>query len=95
MIHNLESNSELVRCELLREAVLLDSVRLSLASNGRTSWFIDQAFPATDTSDFMGSICCDAVGQGLFSAVALKIDPGARIFTTLPVVEVKETMSHE
>ena len=27
---------------------------------------------------------CDAVGKGLFSAVALEMDPGNRIFTTLP-----------
>ena len=31
-----------------------------------------------------GSVRCDAVGKGLFSAVALEMDPGNRIFTTLP-----------
>ena len=34
----------------------------------------------------MGSVRCDAVGEGLFSAVALEMDPATRIFTTLPVV---------
>ena len=41
-----------------------------------------------DTSDFAGSVRCDAVGEGLFSAVALEMDPGNRIFTTLPVTEM-------
>ena len=47
----------------------------------------------TDTSDFVGSVRCDAVGEGLFSAVALEMDPGTRIFTTLPVVPLAERMS--
>ena len=38
---------------------------------------------------------CDAVGEGLFTAVALEMDPGNRIFTTLPVVPVPERMSQE
>ena len=37
----------------------------------------------------------DAVGEGLFSAVALEMDPGTRIFTTLPVVPVPEMPSQE
>ena len=51
--------------------------------------------PAADTSDFAGSVRCDAVGKGLFSAVALEMDPGNRIFTTLPVVPVPEMPSQE
>ena len=94
-IHNLESSSELVRCELLREGVLRDSVSLPLEANGQTSWLIDKAFPGTDTSDFVGSVRCDAVGEGLFTAVALEMDPGTRIFITLPVVPVPERMSQE
>ena len=82
-LHNLESSPGLLRCDLMREA------------NGQTSWLIDQAFPAADMSDFTGSVRCDAVGQGLFSAVALEMDSGNRIFTTLPVVPVPETPSRE
>ena len=37
----------------------------------------------------------DAVGEGLFSAVALEMDPYNRIFTTLPVVPVPEMPSQE
>ena len=94
-IHNLESSPGLVRCELLREGVLLDAVSIPLEANGQTSWLIDQAFPGVDTSDFVGSVRCDAVGEDLFSAVALEMDPGTRIFTTLPVFPVPEMPSQE
>ena len=88
-LHNLESSPGLLRCDLMREGVLLDAVSIPLEANGQTSWLLDQSFPAADTSDFVGSVRCDAVGEGLFSAVALKMDPGTRIFTTLPVVPVQ------
>ena len=94
-LHNLESSPGLVRCELLREGVLLDAVPIALEANGQTSWLIDQAFPAADTSDFAGAVRCDAVGQGLFSAVALEMDPVNRIFATLPVVPVPEMPDQE
>ena len=94
-LHNLESSPGLLRCDLMREGVLRDSASIPLEANGQTSWLIDQAFPAADTSDFTGSVRCDAVGQGLFSAVALEMDSGNRIFTTLPVVPVLETPSRE
>ena len=84
-IHNLESSAEIVRCELMREGVLHDAVSLPLAANGQASWFIDAAFPAADTSDFAGSVHCDAAGPGMFAAVALELDAARRIFTTLPV----------
>ena len=89
-IHNLQSSAELVRCELLREGVLLDAASISLAANGQTSWFIDGRFSDTDTSDFAGSVRCNAVGDGMFSAVALELDAVNRIFTTLPVVAIPE-----
>ena len=94
-IHNLESSPGLVRCDLMREGVLLDAASFPLEANGQTSWLIDQAFPATDTSDFAGSVRCSAPGGDLFTAVALEMDPGTRIFTTLPVVPVEERMSQE
>ena len=82
-------------CELMRKGVLRDSASIPLEANGQTAWLIDQAFPAADTSDFAGSVRCDAVGEGLFSAVALEMDPGNRIFTTLPVVPVPERPDRE
>ena len=94
-IHNLESSPGLLRCDLMREGVLLDAASIPLEANGQTAWLIDQAFPAADTSDFAGSVRCDAVGEGRFSAVALEMDPGNRIFTTLPVVPVPEMPNRE
>ena len=94
-LHNLESSPGLLRCDLMREGVLLDAASIPLEANGQTAWLIDQAFPAADTSDFAGAVRCDAVGEGLFSAVALEMDPGNRIFTTLPVVAVGERMAQE
>ena len=94
-LHNLESSAGLVHCDLMREGVLLDGASIPLEANGQTAWLIDQAFPDTDTSDFAGSVRCSAVGEGLFSAVALEMDPGTRIFTTLPVVPVPERTDRE
>ena len=91
-LHNLESSPGLLRCDLMREGVLLDVASIPLEANGQTSWLIDQAFPAADTSDFAGSVRCDAVGEGLFSAVSLEMDPGTRIFATLPVVPLPEML---
>ena len=94
-IHNLQSSPELARCELRKEGVLLDAASIPLEANEQTSWFIDQTFPGTDTSDFSGSVRCTSLADGLFTAVALEMDPGNRIFTTLPVVAVGERMAQE
>ena len=94
-IHNLESSPEIVRCELMQGGTVLDDVSIPLAANGQSSWFIDAAFTAADTSGFVGSVRCDAVGTGMFTAVALELDAVNRIFTTLPVVPVPERMSQE
>ena len=94
-IHNLESTSALVRCALMREGVLRDAVSLPLGANGQTSGLIGAAFPAADLSDLTGSVRCDAVGGGRFSAMALETDPGTGIFTTLRVVPVEERTSQE
>ena len=89
-IHNLESGPGPVRCRLMRDGAVLDETMIPLAANGQDSRFIDQWFPAADTSDFAGSVRCDAPGEGLFSAVALEMDAGAHTFTTLPVFPVVE-----
>ena len=94
-LHNLESSPGLVHCDLMREGVLRDTASFPLEANGQTSWLIDATFPAADTSDFVGSVRCDAVGEGRFSAVALEMDPGTRVFTTLPVFPVPEMPPQE
>ena len=94
-IHNLESSAVLVRCDLMQEGVLRDAVPIPLAANGQVSWFIDEMFPATDTSDFTGSVRCTAPGEGTFAGVAVELDAANRIFTTLPVVPVPERTDRE
>ena len=80
----------MLRCDLMREGVLLDAVRFPWRPTKQTAWLIGAAFPAADTSDFAGSVRCDTVGEGQFTAVALEMDPGNRIFTTLPMVPILE-----
>ena len=46
-------------------------------------------FTNADTSDFVGSVRCTAPGP--FTGVAVELDAGNRIFTTLPVVPVDRT----
>lgn len=94
-IHNLESSPAMVRCDLMREGVLRDAVSISLAANGQTSWLIEEAFTAADTSDFSGLVRCDTVERGLFTAVALGMDSVSRTFITLPVFPVEVKMSRE
>ena len=89
-LHNLESGPGPVRCRLMRDGAVLEETMIPLAANGQDSRFIDQWFPGADTSDFAGSVRCDALGEGLFSAVALEMDPVAQTFTTLPVFPVVE-----
>ena len=88
-IHNLESSAEIVRCELMSGGTVLEAESIPLEANGQSSWFIDAAFPDTDTSGFVGSVHCDAEGPGMFTAVALELDAVNRIFTTLPVLPVR------
>ena len=42
-----------------------------------------------------GSVRCDAVGEGRFSAVVLEMDPATRTFITLPVFPVPEMPDRE
>ena len=90
-VHNLGEEAMRVTCELMQGGVVLDDVSIPLAANGQSSWFIDAAFPDIDTSGFVGSVRCDAVGTGMFTAVALELDAASRIFTTLPVSPVRRT----
>ena len=91
-IHNLGEEAMEACCELMREGVLRDFVSISLEANGQSSWMIDQAFPAADTSDFTGSVRCAAPGRGRFTAIAVEIDAARRIFNTLSVVPVDRTV---
>ena len=94
-LHNLESSPGLLRCDLMREGVLLDAASIPLEANGQEARYIEQMFTNADTSDFAGSVRCTVPGEGMFPAVVLEMDPGNRIFTTLPVVPVPEMPSQE
>ena len=94
-IHNLESTEAVVGCELLREGVLLDAVSISLGPNGQTSWSIDEAFSAADTSEFSGSVRCAAVGDGQFTAIALEMGSDTRVFIPLPLFPVQQRTEPE
>ena len=72
----------------MRDGAVLEETIIPLAANGQDSRYIDQVFPAADTSDFAGSVRCTAPEPGRFSAVAFELDGVNRIFTTLPVVPV-------
>ena len=91
-LHNLESTAGLVRCELMRERVLQDSVTIPLGANGQTSWTIDSAFTTADTSDFAGSVRCGAEGSGQFTAVVLEMDAVTGTFVALPLMPVEAGM---
>ena len=79
----------------MRAGAVLEETIIPLAANGQDSRFIDQVFPAADTSDFAGSVRCTAPEPGLFSAVAFELDGVNRIFTTLPVVPVPAVLEQE
>ena len=94
-IHNLGEEAMKVRCRLMSGGAVLEEAEIPLEPNGQTSWFIEKVFTATDTSDFVGTVRCTAPGEGTFSGLAVEVDAGNRIFTTLPVAPVEESMSQE
>ena len=88
-IHNSGEEAMVVNCRLMKAGSVLEEVEIPLAANGQEAQFIEQMFTGTDTSDFVGSVRCTA--PGLFTGVAVELDDGNRIFTTLPVVPVDRT----
>ena len=88
-IHNIEEEAIVVSCRLMSGGVVLEEMEISLAANGQEAQFIEEMFTTTDTSNFVGSVRCTA--PGLFTGIAVELDEGNRIFTTLPVVPVART----
>ena len=87
-LHNLEAEAMGVSCHLMSGGVALEEVAIPLEANGQTSWFIDDTFTTTDTSDFAGAVRCTASGAGRFTAIAAELDAAGGIFTTVPVLAV-------
>ena len=79
-----------VTCRLMRGGEVLEEAETPLAAKGQTSWFIEEAFTETDTTDFVGTVRCTAPEEGMFTGLAVEVDAANRIFTTLPVVAVEE-----
>ena len=88
-LHNLGEEAITVSCRLMSGGIVLEEVEIDLEANGQEARYIEEVFTATDTSDFVGSVRCTA--PGLFTGIAVELDEGNRIFTTLPVVPVART----
>ena len=94
-IHNLGEEAMVVSCQLMKDGAVLEEEEIPLMANGQEARYIEQMFTATDTSDFVGSVRCTAPGEGMFTGVAVELDASNQLFTTLPVVPVKERMDRE
>ena len=96
-IHNLTGSDLVVTCRLMKDGAVLEETQIPLAANGQEARYIEEMFTFTgaDRSDFAGSVRCDAVGEAMFTGVAVELDAANRIFTTLPVVPVPEMPSQE
>ena len=92
-IRNLSESDLVVTCRLMKDGAVLEETQIPLAANGQEARYIEEMFTFTgaDVSDFVGSVRCTvpAEGEGMFTGVAVEIDQGNRILTTLPVVPVQ------
>ncbi len=94
-LRNLGEEAMEVTCWLMSGGEVLEETKIPLAGKGQTSWFIEDEFTATDTTDFTGTVRCRAPGEGEYTGLAVEVDAANRIFTTLPVVPVEERMTEE
>ena len=90
-VHNIdEDRGTGVACRLMKDGEVLEVMVFFLSANGQDAQFIEEMFPDTDTSDFVGSVRCSArAWKGMFTAIAVELDAGNQIFNTLPVVPVQ------
>ena len=91
-IRNLTESDLVVTCRLMKAGAVLEETQISLAANGQEARYIEEMFTFTgaDVSDFVGSVRCTVPpGEAMFTGVAVALDAGNRIFTTLPVVPVQ------
>ena len=92
-IRNLQEKELVVSCRLMQEGAVLEEVDIDLKAKGQDDRFIEEVFTRTDTSDFVGLVRCTADGE--FTGVAVELDAGNRVFTTLPVLAVDRGRSGE
>ena len=91
-LRNLESEGTTLTCHLMQDGEVLNTAMVELAGDGQQARFINELFADADTSDFAGSVRCTAPEGRKFTGVALEMDIGNRVFTTLPLVEVTTTL---
>ncbi len=91
-IRNLEAEELVVSCQLMQEGAVLQEVDIELKANGQDGRFIEEVFTTTDTTDFVGMVRCTAPAGKLFVGVAVELDAGNGIFTTLPVLPLDRTV---
>ena len=91
-IRNLEAEELVVSCQLMQEGAVLEEVDIDLQAKGQDGRFIEEVFTTTDTTDFVGMVRCTAPAGKLFAGVAVELDAGQGIFTTLPVLPVDRTV---
>ena len=94
-IHNLGEEAMEVSCQLMSGGIVLEEAEIPLAANGQEARYIEELFPRTDTSNFVGLVRCTGPEGSLFAGVAVELDAASRIFTTLPVVPVPEMPDRE
>ena len=94
-VHNLGEEAMVVSCQLMKDGAVLEEEEIPLEANGQDAQYIEQMFTNADMSDFVGSVRCTAPGEGMFTGVAVELDASNQLFTTLPVVPVKERMDRE
>ena len=94
-LRNLGGEAMDLTCRLMSGGAVLEETTITLEPNGQTSWFIEDEFTATDTTDFAGTVRCTAPKEGKYTGLAVEVDAANRIFTTLPVVPLEERMPRE
>ena len=87
-IRNLGDDPIVVSCQLMQEGTELEEKDIPLDGNGQMAKFIQELFTKTDTSDFVGRFVALLRTVKCSPEWPLEMDPGKRIFTTLPLVPV-------
>ena len=87
-IRNLGEEAMEVSCRLMKAGIVLEEAKIPLEANGQEARYIEELFPRTDTSDFVGSVRCTAPAEGAFTGVAVELDASNQIFTTLRSVDM-------
>ena len=92
-LHNPGEAAIELTCWLMSGGEVLEEATISLEPNGQASWFLEDEFTMSDTTDFAGTVRCRAPREGSeetrFTGLAVEVDAANRIFTTLPVVPVE------